>query len=227
MTSEYLDLQQRLAKLEKQNRTFRRIAIALLVAVGAVLLMGQAAPQHRSIQAEEFILTDGGGKARASWTVTKGDPTLMFYDHGGDSRMALFLNQDEPQIDLVGAKGAGVASVQPTLVELTDSTGRIVSLKMVPTAAGFTLEDASKVRASLVLKSDEPGLVLFDKNGKPATLLTDDKDGPSLDLEDAQGYSAILGSGGLVTPTTGETHQTSAASLILFDKDKNVIWKAP
>jgi hypothetical protein len=31
----------------------------------------------------------------------------------------------------------------------------------------------------------------------------------------------------MVTPRTGETHKTSAASLVLFDKDKNVIWKAP
>jgi hypothetical protein len=44
---------------------------------------------------------------------------------------------------------------------------------------------------------------------------------------DKEGFSANLGRVGLQTIATGETHKTSAASLILFDKDKNVIWKAP
>jgi hypothetical protein len=46
-------------------------------------------------------------------------------------------------------------------------------------------------------------------------------------VEDADGFAATLGVTDLVTPRTGETHKTSAASLVLFNKDKNVIWKAP
>jgi hypothetical protein len=49
----------------------------------------------------------------------------------------------------------------------------------------------------------------------------------SLDLADELGFAARVGVGDLITPRTGETHKTSAASLVLFDKDKNVIWKAP
>jgi hypothetical protein len=44
---------------------------------------------------------------------------------------------------------------------------------------------------------------------------------------DEQGFSADLGQTNLETPRTGETQKTSAASLILFDKEKHVIWKAP
>lgn len=46
-------------------------------------------------------------------------------------------------------------------------------------------------------------------------------------VSDDKGFSATLGSEELATPRTGETHQTSAASLVLFDKNKSVIWKAP
>ena len=46
-------------------------------------------------------------------------------------------------------------------------------------------------------------------------------------LTDAQGFQAQLGVSELVTPSTGETHRTSVASLVLFGKDKHVIWKAP
>jgi hypothetical protein len=49
-----------------------------------------------------------------------------------------------------------------------------------------------------------------------------------LELSDDAGFKSSLGvTKELVTLRTGETHQTSAASLLLFDKDKNVIWKAP
>jgi hypothetical protein len=48
-----------------------------------------------------------------------------------------------------------------------------------------------------------------------------------LNVIDAQGFAAQLGVTELVTPRTGENHNTSAASLTLFDNSKNVIWKAP
>jgi hypothetical protein len=46
-------------------------------------------------------------------------------------------------------------------------------------------------------------------------------------LSDEQGFQATLGRTSLVTPRTGEKQMTSAASLVMFDKNKNVIWKAP
>ncbi len=49
----------------------------------------------------------------------------------------------------------------------------------------------------------------------------------SVEIIDGEGFAATLGTEDLVTPSTGETHKTSAASLILFDKNKNVLWKAP
>ena len=49
-----------------------------------------------------------------------------------------------------------------------------------------------------------------------------------LELSDDAGFkSSLCVTKDLVTARTGETHQTSAASLLLFDKNANVIWKAP
>jgi hypothetical protein len=48
-----------------------------------------------------------------------------------------------------------------------------------------------------------------------------------LSVSDDKGFSAALGVKELETSLTGETHSTSAASLVLFDKNRNVIWKAP
>jgi hypothetical protein len=63
-----------------------------------------------------------------------------------------------------------------------------------------------------------------NSKGDPKAVL-----GPGhLEVSDDEGFKAALGvEENLVTPRTGETHKTSAASLLLFDKNKNVIWKAP
>jgi hypothetical protein len=49
----------------------------------------------------------------------------------------------------------------------------------------------------------------------------------SIGVSDDQGFLTSVGVQALVTPRTGETQKTSAASIVLFDKNKNVIWKAP
>jgi hypothetical protein len=56
-----------------------------------------------------------------------------------------------------------------------------------------------------------------------ATMLTDEAFG----VFEIQGFEAQLGVSDLVTSRTVETHKTFGASLVLFDKAKNVIWKAP
>jgi len=227
-------LMERLEKVERQSRVFRRWGIMVFVVAGVVLLIGQAAPKdlgisEKLITTEKLVLTDAAGRVRASlYADANGNgPSLVFYNLQGKPRMTLFVDQDEPQIDLSSAKEAGAATVRPQLIELTDSTGRVVSLNMRSSVAGFALEDASRVRAMFALNSDEPGLMLLDKTGNVATLLTDDEAGPGLGLWDTEGYSATLGVEGAMNPATGETKKTSAASLVLFDKEKKVIWKAP
>ncbi|HEY2646321.1 MAG TPA: hypothetical protein VGI34_05085 [Candidatus Acidoferrales bacterium] len=62
---------------------------------------------------------------------------------------------------------------------------------------------------------------------KEGEVLANEVDAGHVQTLDAEGFEEILGTANLVTPQTGETHRVSAASLVLFDKDKNVIWKAP
>ena len=50
---------------------------------------------------------------------------------------------------------------------------------------------------------------------------------PSVTLQDSDGFKTVIGSIDLLNPRTGETSKTSAASVVLFDKDKKVLWKAP
>jgi hypothetical protein len=55
----------------------------------------------------------------------------------------------------------------------------------------------------------------------------DTQPSPQLSVSDRQGYELDLGKTDLLTSRTGESHQTSAASVVMFGKDKNVLWSAP
>jgi hypothetical protein len=46
-----------------------------------------------------------------------------------------------------------------------------------------------------------------------------------LDVEETRARLAPIS--GTDAPGTGESHKTSAASLVMFDKDGKIIWRAP
>jgi hypothetical protein len=62
---------------------------------------------------------------------------------------------------------------------------------------------------------------------RSGVLLTFDEGRSVLSLRDSEGFESDLGGSSLVTTKTGETHERSAASLVLFDKDGKVLWSAP
>jgi len=52
-------------------------------------------------------------------------------------------------------------------------------------------------------------------------------DGPELALSDAQQFTTRVGVTSVLFPGSGETRTTSAASLVMLGKDREVIWHAP
>jgi hypothetical protein len=114
-------------------------------------------------------------------------------------------------------------------------------------AGTFILRDANgNVRLRIGMNRGWPGLSFYDADareraafGSFGLALQDDKGqdridlvgseelGPSLKLSDSQGYSTVVGKAQLIEPGTGETHETSASSLVMFGKNRNVIWRAP
>ena len=78
------------------------------------------------------------------------------------------------------------------------------------------------MEAALFSTSDG-GFFSINKGGASKVSLAPGK----VDVVDDQGFETVVGTQEVVTPHTGETHTASAASLVLLDKNKNVIWKAP
>jgi hypothetical protein len=188
------DLQDRLLKLEKQNRRFKQLGVAALVIPALLLVMGQA-PSKRTVEANEFILRDDSGNVRARLSTAERHIT------GPGVSKPVTLGGSEPALTLFDEKGQMRVTLDQEEIVFFDPQG----------PPRVTLGDG--------LGAD---LWLVEGDGSLATLTPN-----SLELSDNGGFAAKFGVTDLVTPRTGETHKTSAASVVLFDKDKNVIWKAP
>lgn len=95
---------------------------------------------------------------------------------------------------------------------------------------GLTIATASgEPELSLDINpSNGAELALFSPVHKGGTLLLNvAADGPTAELDDANGFETTIGVTDLIAQMTGETSKTSAASIKLFGKGKTVLWSAP
>ena len=85
-------LQDRLLKLEKQNRRFKQLIVAALIVPALLLVTGQA-PSKKTIEANEFILKDSAGKIRAELSVSETTKTpvahLVLFDPNGKEKVSV------------------------------------------------------------------------------------------------------------------------------------------
>jgi hypothetical protein len=207
---DFESLHHRVVRLENQNRRLKQLGITALFGAALFLLMGQA-PTKKTVEANEFILKDSTGKVRArlGMNETFAYPEMRLVDSKGQARIDLFAS------DYNGG------------VEFFSSADKLrLELAATETGSGLYLNDSEGKMRGSVRQLDglfDGGVYLDLPSGKGGLLLS----AKSLDMADSDGFEAVLGSADLVTPSTGETHKTSAASLVMFDKGKNLIWKAP
>jgi hypothetical protein len=197
------DLRDRVAELEQQNRRFKQLGAVVLTIAAVIVVMGQA-PALKSGEVA-FVKAD-----------TVETHELVLKDHSGVIRARLSIEGAMSQLALMNEKGKATAEVQGAAL----GGGTIVMMdgQGMPNAmlTGSTLR-LGDVIGNVVGAGNVAG------NLKSAAYLAADE----LHITDDKGFEAIVGTANLVTPRSGETHKTSAASIALVDKDKNVIWKAP
>jgi hypothetical protein len=164
---------ERLKRVERQHGRLKFAGVTALLLAAAGLVMAQTFPPSRTVEAESFVLKDGGGTARAVWApVPDGGAALTFLDQAGKPRAQLRVERDgAPGLLLFDQAGYGRAIMRadrdgaPELV-LTDQT--------------------AKTRATLrVERTGLPGLVLYDQIGLPrATLYVVPEGSATLQLSD-------------------------------------------
>jgi len=235
-TPDWTAVVERLEKLERQNRRLKQMgAVALLIAA-AVLLMGQASP-NRTVEANEFVLRDGNGKVRGTFSMADLGPQLALLDANGIQRVNLLLTVRTPSLFLSDANGQNRVALQVSetgpFLDFYRTDGELAAWFLGPDEGGLIGLRAPNGDRRLLLRvsEDGPAVELYNNErvgANEARVALDGTAGQArLVLSDAEGFNTVVGTTDLITPRTGETHKTSAASVVLFDKDKKVLWKAP
>ncbi len=89
-----MTVEQRLERLERQNRWLKRIATVCVAVVAVVFLLGQGKDKPRVVEAEAFVLRDSEGKQRAVLSMEKPNtPSLVLLDRDGTKRVYLLAEQ--------------------------------------------------------------------------------------------------------------------------------------
>jgi len=250
-----MDINARLEKLERENRRMKKISIVAAVVLSCLILGGQATTK-KVVEANEFVLKDTDGKVRSRLSMEIGTrPTLSFYDANGSIPLSL-AGGDEPFVVLsrvgtqesvqLGANQAftGVGIYEKNIraglsvqkgspgLELYDAEGKArTTIETSEDRSSIDLSNPGNTAISSMWagseKSGGSGVAVTETAGTFRVILNGNIFGPQLALEDKQGYSTEIGKSDLVLTKTGRKEQTPAASIVLFDKDKKVLWSAP
>ena len=132
-------LERRLARLERTNRRLGMLLGALVVLVGATVLIG-AALLEEELKASRFLLSGGGGAAELAYN-DAGMPRLSLKDREGQARAELGLDAEgRPSLGLLDGDNQPRARLflgdgdTPFLV-LYDAAGKAVRTETVPASA--------------------------------------------------------------------------------------------
>ncbi len=163
--------EERLDKLEEEltaaKRRYRRLLIVIVLTVGAFALAWTfretagtvqaqgAGAVPKIISANEFVLKDTDGKARAMLTMLKDGPALCLYDESINPGAVLTVTKGGPALRLFDKKGVARAA--------------LAARKEGP--ALFLADENGTLRAALVASKDGPALSLADANGKNRAML--------------------------------------------------------
>jgi hypothetical protein len=204
----------RIERLEGQNRRLKRGALACLVAIVSLGLMGQtqrkstrkpapapapapaSAPappaMPRNIEAESFVLKDANGRVRAELSMGGTGPSFKLLDLSGSALVTLSLNDTAPG-------------------------GPFLLLSDPQHHAGLSMSVLEGAGSQLSLTGARADIQAYIGVTPYGTTLT---------LSDQDGFTTNIGKG--VQPSKGgQIKKTSAASITLFNKDRKVLWTAP
>ncbi len=147
-----MTVEQRLAKLERQNRWMRRGSGLVLAAVACVVLVGQGkAKELPDLVAKSLTIVDSKGKTRAVLGLTKtgSRAVLRLYDAiGGDLKVHL-----------------GTTPTGPVLFFLDGAGNPKLRLSISNGNPALQMSDGKRDRLKLVLADGDPGLMTFDAKG--------------------------------------------------------------
>ena len=167
----------RLEKVERQTRRMKYAGIVVVMLAGAAVLMGQAAPKGKTIEAEKFVVVDNADHTRAILGYDDdGTFGLWIRSEVGKPRLGLGILTDESVglglSDIDGKTRASLVFDERgrSRLHYYDGDGKLISFLFLREngSAGLTMRDGNgQIRADLSLNEHgAPALTLINKRGK-------------------------------------------------------------
>jgi len=200
----------RVEHLEKQNLRLKRGALAFLLVIASVGLMAQTRQTPPSTSQRQ--------KGRAPAPAPTGPTAVeaqgfILKDSSGHVRAELGLTGSAPSLKFKDESGSALV----TLALNSDAPGGPLLLLSDP-------QHHASVALS-VLEHAGPQLSLTGERADIQLHMAVAPDGTILELSDKDGFTTSIGNG--VVPKNGQAKQTSAASIVLYGKQRKVLWSVP
>jgi hypothetical protein len=209
-TKELVALLSRVERLEKENRRLKQGALAVLLAIASVGMMAQTKqPAPSSTQKRR---PPAPAPAPAGPTAVEAQGFIL-KDLNGHVRAELGLTGGSPSLKFKDENGSTLV----TLALNSDAPGGPMLLLSDP-------QHHASVALS-VLEHAGPQLSLTGERADIQLHMGVAPDGTTLELSDKDGFTTSIGSG--VVAKNGQAKQTSAASIVLYGKQRKVLWSVP
>jgi hypothetical protein len=211
-TREFHALLSRVERLEKENRRLKQGALAFLLLIASAGLMAQTKQKPPASTSSQRPKGRAPAPAPAGPTAVEAQ-SFILKDSNGHVRAEL-----------------GLAGSTPSLKFRDESGSALVTLALNSDAPGgpLLLLSDPQHHASVALSVLEHAGPQFSLTGERADIqlhMGVAPDGTTLELSDKNGFTTSIGNG--VVPKNGQAKTTSAASIVLFGKQRKVLWSVP
>jgi hypothetical protein len=180
--SELQAIIRRVNNLETQNRRLKWSGLSLLVVFSALVLMGQATPTPKVIEAQRFVLKDGKGNVRAWLGLFGKGSELTLGNINKQPKMTLKVSEDASDLHFYGSDNSGmnlgVDLGNPAIAMAGADGNGGADITFSPSGPAITVQDRegfSTVVGAVQLKASPRGeakhpsaasVILLDKAGK-------------------------------------------------------------
>jgi hypothetical protein len=220
-----LTLEERVQRLEQHNRRLRTGLLILTALLAGWVCLAATNPLVKAVKAERFEVVAPDGKVHAVLGLDDGSPSLRLLDKSGEERVSLAFAREGQQTTLM--RGQRVTLAGSPELRMSHARGSWALLG-IDDPGDAALRFFRRAPASPPA-NDEATVRRWLKLGEPLVQLAAcPGTGSALTLRDSDGTGrAVLGTVGLFTTGELAIGPRPESSLVLFDKDEKVIWKAP
>jgi hypothetical protein len=203
----------RVERLEKQNRRLKQGALVFLLAIASVGLMAQTKQKPATSTSGQKPKPRTGAPAAPAGPTAVEAQAFILKDSNGHVRAELGLTGSTPSLKFKDESGSALV----TLALNSDVPGGPMLLLSDP-------QHHASVALS-VLEHAGPQLALTGERADIQLHMGVAPEGTTLELSDKDGFTTSIGNG--VLAKNGQAKETSAASIVLYGKQRKVLWSVP